>query len=264
MYSEYIEYLKSLNYENFKECDFKSNNKYKNILEHVSYELGLKYLELVHLDFPSITYETIQGFININDKYGFPDKEKYMYKNNIYVCSPTTLRYIYHALVILNYYKNTDCKNIVEVGCGYGGLYLAINYFSNKLGVIINNYNIIDLPETCILIENYLNLHNDCKYSTIQIHTSNTYGEKIKDDKLFFISNYCFTEIDETHNKLYSGILLTKTTNGFIIWQNGGNNGSYRIEQAKSITGKEIVKVIEEKPQTDSGYSIHKNYFVYF
>ena len=65
-------------------------------------------------------------------------------------------------------------------------------------------------------------------------------------------------------NTLYSTTLLPKTTNGFIIWQNGGNRGSYPIENSKTITGKEIIKVIEEKPQTDAGVGIHKNYFVFF
>jgi hypothetical protein len=96
------------------------------------------------------------------------------------------------------------------------------------------------------------------------LHYSTTYGNNVENDKLFFISNYCYTEIEKRHNDLYSHILLPKTTNGFIIWQNGGNNGCYRIENSSNITKKQILNIIEEKPQTDAGYGIYKNYFVYF
>ena len=84
------------------------------------------------------------------------------------------------------------------------------------------------------------------------------------DTNLFFISNYCYTEIDKVHNDKYSLILLPKTINGFITWQNGGCGGIYPIEKTNNITKKNIVKIEEEKPQTDAGYGIHKNYFVYF
>ena len=57
---------------------------------------------------------------------------------------------------------------------------------------------------------------------------------------------------------------MPKTTNGFIIWQNGGNKGAYPINKVTQITGKTPIKIIEETPQTDAGFGIFKNYFVYF
>ena len=44
---------------------------------------------------------------------------------------------------------------------------------------------------------------------------------------------------------------------------NGGNKGSYPVKKSE-ILNKNIVKVEEERPQTDAGYDIYKNYFVYF
>ena len=81
---------------------------------------------------------------------------------------------------------------------------------------------------------------------------------------LFFISNYCYTEIEKEYNINYTNILLPKVNNGFIIWQNGGNNGGYPITNCDDIIRKKTKLVIEEKPQTDAGYDIFKNYFVYF
>jgi hypothetical protein len=262
MYEEYSNYL--INTNNFENTNFKSNSFYNQILEHVSYELGLDYLNLILNEFPDIDDKNIEDFLKINDNYGCPNKYAYNLKNKVITCSPTSLRYIYHSLVILEHYKNTECKNIVEVGCGYGGLCLAINYFSKLLNIHINNYNIIDLSEVCQLIKTYLDLNKKYIYTNLFFHSSKFFGNNINDDKLFFISNYCYTEINESLNDSYSKILLPKTSNGFIVWQNNGNNGAYPIYKTKEIIYKDIIKIIEEKPQTDLGYGKFKNYFVYF
>lgn len=264
MYQNYLNYIKDIDRDNIKKINFKSNKDYNGILEHVSYELGLKYLNLIENEFSTIDVKNITEFIHINDFYGNPIKHTYNFKNNTLFCSPTSLRYIYHSLVILENYKNTECKNIVEVGCGYGGLCLAINYFSKLLHIDIINYNIIDFTEACNLIQCYLDINKNNIHTNVSTHPCDLFGEQITDNNLFFISNYCYTEISESLNSSYSKILLPKTTNGFIIWQNGGNKGSYPIEKVKEITGKTPTKIIEEKPQTDAGYGIFKNYFVYF
>ena len=264
MYQSYLNYVRNISSNNIKTINFKSNKEYNGILEHVSRDLGLKYLNLIENEFYNIDFKNISEFIEINDHYGNPIKYNYNFKDNILFCSPSSLRYIYHSLVILEHYKNTECKNIVEVGCGYGGLCLAINYFSKLLNINIINYNILDLPEVCNLINCYLHVNKDNIQTNVSIFPCNSFGNEIKDDKLFFISNYCYTEIDESLNSFYSKILLPKTTNGFIVWQNGGNKGAYPVNKVKEITGKNPSKIIEEKPQTDAGYGIFKNYFVYF
>jgi hypothetical protein len=197
MYQKYLEYLNTIDKTNFENVNFKSNQTYNGILEHVSYELGVKYLTFIENEFNNIETSHIIDFLNINDAYGFPKKYIYSFKNNNLYCSPTSLRYIYHALVILDHYKNTNCKNFVEVGCGYGGLCLAINYFSNILNISISTYNIIDLPSVCNLISLYFDIHKSNIHSDIQIHNSNSFGAEVNNSDLFFVSNYCYTEIDE-------------------------------------------------------------------
>lgn len=261
MYNSYINFL-----ENEKNVinNFKSNKIYCDILEHVSENHGFSYLKLICSEFNNISFDNIKEFCAINDKYGNPKMFIYNYQDNVLMCSPTSLRYIYHSLLILEHYKNTSCENIVEVGCGYGGLCLAINYFSNVLNIKINKYNLVDLSNPCILIEEYLKLNKNNIYTEIRIHDSSTYGGNINDTKLFFISNYCYTEISKEHNKQYTNILLPKTKSGFITWQNGGNKGVYPVDNSSKIINKKIIKIIEEKPQTDAGYGIYMNYFVYF
>jgi hypothetical protein len=148
------------------------------------------------------------------------------------LCSPSSLRYAYHALLILQtIYEQQQEKTkrftrIVELGCGYGGLYLAIIHFQNKYfpDVNIEHYYFVDLPDVIVLIGKYLEEHNipTGLYSLVDTFT---YGkEEIPDcqdenDQLFFVSNYCFTELTWEWRQKYYELLLPKCGGGFIIWQ---------------------------------------------
>jgi hypothetical protein len=157
-YKEYINSVSNINLDDIKNSQFKYNKDYSVILEHVNYENGLQYLKLIQSEFEYIPYEYIVEFININDKYGSPLTYSFDYIYNTtstinITSSPTTLRYIYHALIILdNYRKLDEALPIVEVGCGYGGLFLAICFFSKRLDIYVPHYNIIDYPETVFLM----------------------------------------------------------------------------------------------------------------
>lgn len=262
MYNNYTNYLTNVNDTIIS--SFKSNMAYKGILEHVSFDHGQQYLQLILNEFSFINEEKIKNYCVLNDKYGMPNKRNFAKDGFVINCSPTSLRYVYHSLLILKHLKETNCNNIVEVGCGYGGLCLAINYFMSDFEVNVEMYNIIDLSQPLNLIKKYLSLHKEFIKTNMAFHYSSTYGKSIENNKLFFISNYCYTEISKEYNSNYTTILMPKVLHGFIIWQNGGNKGSYPVKNAKDIIKKEIKNVEEERPQTDAGHDIYKNYFVYF
>lgn len=241
--------------------DFKRDSVYNKILEHVTPQKGNSYIsciiEIINEVFPEITFKNISGYLQMNDKYGNPKMNTFMYDNKQIVCSPTSLRYILHSLLILKYIKSTSLRKIVEVGCGYGGLFLGINYFSKILNIAIDNYYFIDLPEICGLINNYLELHKGNININYAIHTAHNYGADIDETDMFFISNYCFTEIDSTHRDNYIKHLFPKISSGFIIWQTCFGLPISHV----NIIGKNINHVGEEYPQTSK---IKKNYYVYF
>jgi hypothetical protein len=262
MYKNYINYLANNSSEKISDFNFKSSRSYFGIVETVSSDIGNKYLNLILSEYKNLVNITdIIDYCNINDSIGNPKLTNY---NDNLKCSPTSLRYFYHALLILSHINNTECDNIVEIGGGYGGLCLAINFLLKYFDVNIKNYNIIDLTEPIDLIEKYLN-SNKSYISTNNIyHNSSSFGSNIKDNNLFMISNYCYTEIDKEFNNIYNNILLPNINNGFLVWQNGGNGGIYPVKDAKDILNKNILKICDERPQTDSGEGIYKNYFVYF
>ena len=256
MYSKYITFLQSINAKNLSTINFKRNPAFTEILEHVSFDLGTKYIYFIENEFNNISIENIKNFIQLNDKIGNPVKYSYLIKNEIIESSPSSLRYIYNALVILQHYTTKNTRSVVEVGCGYGGLFLAIDFFSKLLNIPIDNYYIIDLPEVGNLIAIYLDYHKDVIGINYSIHDASLYGSTVENNELFFISNYCFTEIDENHRLGYVSQLLSKVSCGFIIWQ----TGLISIDTISSYI-KQKYDILEEKPQTSGNY---KNYFVQF
>ena len=259
-------------YDEYKNCvhdcvtsnnfNFKNNGVYNGILEHVSPEDGKSYIDViikfVNEYFSEITFKDINEYLLLNDKYGCPVKHNFIYNNTPICCSPSSLRYVLHSLLILKHIKETRLNKIVEVGCGYGGLFLAINHFSKILNVKIDNYYFIDLPEITNLIEKYVNLHKDILHINFSTHSAYNYGLDIENSNLFFISNYCFTEIDNLHRINYVAYLFPKISNGFIIWQ---TIFGVPIEYVMAI-GKPIHTIVEENPQTTN--CLYKNYYVYF
>jgi hypothetical protein len=208
-YEKYSEYINSLtNIDNFK-----SNHLYEEILEHVSYEKGKEYLSLIISQTP-FTKEDIINYCNQNDIYGGGKKHNY----DFITTSPTNFRYIFHSYLILTHMNSLELNNIniVEVGCGYGGLCLAMSYFSKILNISINSYNLIDLPAISRLQQLYL-VNHDINFTT-KFHSAFEYGKDIELDKLFLISNYCFSEISKEHQDNYIEKLFPKVEHGFMVW----------------------------------------------
>ena len=104
--------------------NFKSNDKYTYMLEHVNEHQGNQYLHFIKTKFEEF-YNTHSSFLkeicSINDKYGKTQKLNF---NSFMKCSPTNLRYILHSLLSLEYMKEKNLSevNIIEIGGGYGGL----------------------------------------------------------------------------------------------------------------------------------------------
>ena len=259
MYSNYQSFVSNIKDELF---NFKSNGVYNHILEHVSFEQGKQYIyfiqKYIEENSLNVNFKNKNDYLLLNDKYGSPSKYEYNYNNEKIICSPSSLRYVLHALLILSHIKSVNLNKIVEVGCGYGGLFLAINHFSKILNITIEKYYMIDLPEIGGLIQNYLKkLENDIDI-IYSIHSAYDYGRDILDENLFFISNYCFTEIEELHRNNYINNLFPKISNGFIIWQ---TVFKLPISSVDTI-GKKVIKLEPEYPQTAN--EIDKNYYVYF
>lgn len=252
MYSSYTNYLSS-EIKDITIFPFKTNPIYNGILEHVSYDLGLLYVDEIKKH--NIPFNIISEIVEKNDLLGNPNKYTFKLDENIVNCSPSTLRYIDHAYRILTHLKtlnNNDTINIVEIGAGYGGLCLVI-YLLNKHTLFqlnINDYNIVDLDEPLKLQEKYLNYHKNNSSLTFDLnfHSAFSHGMTVQKDNLFVISNYCLSEIDSVFRNMYYSILFPKIKHGFFIW----NHNEIDLPSSINYISK------SESPQTDLNNHFNK------
>ena len=187
------------------------------MLEHLTPEQGEEYLTCI-LSRTSITTDEIVEFCRLNDSFGNPNTVRYDTLNMS--ISPSTLRYIYHAHLILSHMKNigTVHPDIIEVGGGYGGLCLSLHFFAPKYGVHIKSYTLSDLTPIIRLQEKYLSTVNSSL--TIEFVDAKTFGMTITGVDMFLVSTYCFSEISLEIQEFYRQILFPKLTHGFIAWNN--------------------------------------------
>lgn len=213
-----IDYFRYTNYVNTI-CQynnltmFKSHPDYTYMLEHVNFNQGNDYMYFIKTT-TNITEDEIKKFCILNDSIGNPTKVNF----DFVVASPSSLRYIFHAHLILKHLQslNLPVTDIVEIGGGYGGLCLAVHHFSKKYNVNIQSYTIVDLPSPSKLQNLYLNTVD----STLNVDfvDATTFGANITKNNMFLISNYCFSEISIEFQKKYIETLFPKVSHGFMAW----------------------------------------------
>jgi len=210
-YGTYANYVESI-CQSGDLSSFKSHPNYTYMLEHVSKNQGDEYLHCIKTS-TNINDNEIKNFCNINDSIGNPLKSDFQ----VVTASPSSLRYIFHSHLILKHLSslNLPSIDIVEVGGGYGGLCLAINHFSEKYGLKINSYTIVDLPSISKLQTLYLNSVSNLKVDVVD---ATTFGEGISKQNMFLVSNYCFSEISTEFQKKYIDTLFPKISHGFMAW----------------------------------------------
>jgi hypothetical protein len=216
------------NYSLYQECikenlsleknqwNFKANDRYTFILEHVSLKLGNSYLFEITTRFASF-YNKNKNFLielcKTNDLYGNTKKEIFY---DFTTCSPSNLRYILHSLLILEYMSQCCLNDIdaIEIGGGYGGLCFFINKLSPLFKINIESYTFFDLPEPLLLQQKYL---NDFGFKNLKFEQLCGF-ESLKKNS-FLISNYAYSEIrEELRDEYTNKILNPYVSHGFMTW----------------------------------------------
>lgn len=235
-YSDYINSIKDALKNDLK--DFKQDPRYREVLEHVPQFLGKEYLK--NIDY-KIDKEKLKEYILLNDQIGFP--ETFYYDEIGINASPTSLRYAYQANDILNYLSSNGITfiKILEIGAGYGGLPLALQFFAPLHGIIIMNIYLIDLREPIKLQKEYLKRHN--KYQIVKFIYSDDIDElgELPEDT-FLIANYSLSELS---NKVCNDYLeyVKKFRHAYINW----NGEPYGNKYEPLIEGKSNVNISQEK-----------------
>jgi hypothetical protein len=218
---------------------FKRHPDYTPILEHVSYEQGMGYIEQIQRNAP-VLLNSMDKFVT-NDLVGKPHKR--FYPGIMQDMSPTTLRYIKVLGDLVLWFGSLNDLDIVEIGGGYGGQCKIIcDIFKPR------SYKIIDLPEVLALTEKYLNR----LYITNVQYNSPDKLERGKYD--LCISNYAFSEVGRNYQNIYIENVINKSAMGYL---------TCNFIAPENLTKDEILNlkpnftVYEERPLTGEGNLIY-------
>lgn len=220
--------------------NFKSNPLYKDILEHVTYDQGIRYIFLIQRDSPQLLKQL--DFFKKNDLLGAPECFEYP---EIGLISPTTLRYIKVASDLLKYFGQSIGQSVVEIGVGYGGQALILDQVFD-----IQKYELLDLPPVLELASKYLESHI-LKSS----YVTSTLNQKAGDQNYdAVISNYAFSELPESLQLMYIKKIILKSKRGYLTMNSGlgkspRSNNKLTLAQLQNLLPN--IEIIEEDPLTD-------------
>jgi len=174
-----------------------------------------------------------------SDSIGNP--QKYSYQGITIPLSPTTLRYLKVASDLkLLFGRKLGC--VAEIGGGYGGQALV-----NDQLLDVRHVRIFDLPIVNKLINRYLNsylFHGAYETTFINNESENKYD--------LAISNYAFSELPETVQKIYIKKVLSLSSRGYLTMNSGlggkRSSGKLSIGELRDLLPE--FEVFEENPLT--------------
>lgn len=185
---------------------FKRDSRYTPVLEHVSKDESLTYINEMKSK-ELLTQEVLES-VKENDKYGTPVTYEY---DGLGELSPSTIRYLKNSLDILDYFgSDASYDNIVEIGGGYGGLCKVFTSFVN-----FKKYTLFDLPEASKLSQKYLSKFESLRGKVTFRDTDNVNQLRKVD---LAISNYAFSECSSKYQEEYYNKVIKGAGKFYIIY----------------------------------------------
>lgn len=214
-YTKYYQLL-----QNASVVNFKRNKDLVDITEHIG-DLQIQhgkdmYEEIVKLNM--IDNLTLNRMIQINDFVGNPffcDIHPKMDR-----CSPNSIKYVYHGLLIVKKLKDEKLNDIqfVEVGGGYGGQCVILQELCKLFHIRITKYKLIDLDNVVRFQEKYIqayNMHHICEFIPYEEFKHQEYSKGS-----FLFSSYALSELSDPIRHEYYEHLLPFVDYGIVIWNN--------------------------------------------
>ena len=239
------EYVASVNkaissYKAFSK--FKRDPRYQAILEHVTYQQGHAYLEIIKSQSPSFLYKI--DVFKLNDLVGGAKLHEY---KGIGAISPSTLRYLKVASDLVKIFGNNIGDRIAEIGVGYGGQLLIVDKIFN-----FEQYDLFDLPVVLLLASKYIESHTlNSSYHTTSLNQHK--GDVIYD---LVISNYAFSELPSELQTRYIEKIILKSKRGYLTMNSGKNNCAFTENKLTLNELKKLLprfEIIPESPLTHPG-----------
>jgi len=207
---------------------------YREILEHVDYDLGMEYLAIILQKNPKILVNLNE--FQKNDLIGKPRTYNFAKVGKM---SPTTLRYIAMAIEIAEKMGQSKFSKIVEIGGGYGGQASVLHTVE-----FFDEYFIYDLPDVQVLIEQFSSKRK--VRNLIYPKLDETYDFEFD----LLISNYAFSELPREVQNQYIQKVILKSRNGFMLMNSGNTNMTGRSDGKITISElRAIIPNLEIYPE---------------
>lgn len=230
------------NYESF--CNFKKDPRYTEVLEHVTPEYGLKYLNVIKQQTPD--------FLNLINEFKENDHvggaSPYYYDDIETEISPSTLRYVKVASDLRVLFGKNIGRRIAEIGVGYGGQMLMIDKVFD-----FDRYDLFDLPPVLELTSKYLESHMlNNSYRTCTLNQSQ--GDVEYD---LIVSNYAFSELPSQVQLRYIDKILSKSTRGYLTMNSGApGREQFDVNKLPAVYIQQLIpnaQIFAEEPNAGEG-----------
>ena len=215
---------------------FRSHHQYFPILEHVSKDLGSKYLEIVRRR-SNLPVDWVERCFSLNT-IGSPQKFSYP---SIGRFSPTLLRYakVFSDLEwLFGPLKGLRC---IEIGIGFGGQAAILDFLGE-----VREIHLYDLPPVLQLAKKFLD-RSETSASTLFLDGRDPIVAGPAD---LLISNYAFSELTRAVQLTYLENAIARASRGYITWNSLSPDGLGPEELLSMIPGS---KLLEELPKTAPG-----------
>lgn len=218
---------------------FRDAAVYTQILEHVPYSLGKRYLKAVRKNAALLESARL---ICASDTVGTPKRYDYP---DVGRASPTTLRYLKVANDLAKDFGMLTGMDIVEIGIGYGGQCRVLSSLYRP-----GHYSLVDLPPVLKLAERFL---SESLVDSPRRFIS-AYGVPDMASDLV-VSNYAFSELRRDVQEMYMSRVVDKSRRGYMTFNQitPSNFGSMTVEEFALRVGG---TVLPERPLSYPGNRI--------
>lgn len=219
--------------------NFRNAPGYSEILEHVSYGLGKRYLRTLRHDAALLA---AAREICASDNLGSPRCYHYPH---VGMASPTTLRYLKVTKDLGDYFGSLTGMNIVEIGVGYGGQCRVLSSHYRPA-----SYSLVDLPPVLKLTERYLTeMSVDAPTRFISAH------DAPETESDLVISNYAFSELRREAQEMYMSRIVDKARRGYMTF-NKITPASFGSMTAEELAERVGGTLLPERPLSFPGNRI--------
>lgn len=222
IYGWYRQSIRAAIQQKPEEWTFKSDEGYRQVLEHVSKDQGTAFLDWSHAAQPNLDWDKVVRIATLNDSFGKPIQFDYP---GLGMFSPSNWRYLCHALKVWRHIDSLGLDNvdIIELGGGYGGLALWVRGLAAGRDVRLGTYSLVDLPEAAILQGQFT-----AACSLRSVWTANGLEAEGLARALrppghtgvprILVSAYAFSEFDQETRDWYAEGLIRHCEHGLIVW----------------------------------------------